>query len=109
MEGLPLRAPPSKNVKLTALGGADTITVNDLGGTDVKQVAVDLAAVAGSGQDDGQTDAVIVNGSAAAADQIKVVSSGASVSVNGLAAQVTVTGAGATSGPPSGPAPRCRH
>src|SRR5947208_808894 len=29
-----------EQIKLTALGGADTITVNDLGGTDVKQVAV---------------------------------------------------------------------
>ena len=84
-----------EQIRLAALGGADTITVNDLSGTDVKQVTVDLAAVAGSGQADGQADTVIVNGSAGV-DQIKVVSSGAAVSINGLAAQVTVNGAGVT-------------
>ena len=33
-----------ENIQLNALGGADTITVNDLTGTDVKQVAIDLSA-----------------------------------------------------------------
>ena len=32
-----------EQIQLNALGGADTITVNDLTGTDVKQVAIDLA------------------------------------------------------------------
>ena len=81
-----------EHIQLNTLGGADTITVNDLTGTDVTQVAIDLAAPAGSGQGDGQPDTVIVNGTAGD-DQIKVVSSGSSVLVNGLSAQMTITGA----------------
>jgi Ca2+-binding RTX toxin-like protein len=81
-----------ERIQLNALGGADTITVNDLTGTDVKQVAVDLSTPAGSGQGDGQPDKVIVNGTAGA-DHITVASSGASVVVNGLPAKVTIAGA----------------
>ncbi len=43
-----------------AFGGADTIVVNDLSGTDVTEVAIALAAVGGGG--DAQADSVIVNG-----------------------------------------------
>ena len=53
-----------EHIQLNALGGADTITVNDLTGTDVTQVAIDLAGRPGSGQGDGQADTVIVNGTA---------------------------------------------
>jgi hypothetical protein len=60
------------------LGGADTITVNDLTGTDVTRVAIDLLGTPGSGQGDGAADSVTVNGTAGD-DQIKVASSGASV------------------------------
>ena len=35
-----------EHIQFNALGGADNITVNDLTGTDVKQVAIDLAAAA---------------------------------------------------------------
>jgi Ca2+-binding RTX toxin-like protein len=80
-----------EHIQVNALGGADTITVNDLTGTDVTRVALDLSAPTGSGQGDGQPDTVIVNGTAGD-DQIKVASSGASVVVNGLAAQVTIAG-----------------
>ncbi len=38
-----------KRVDFNALGGADTITVNDLTGTDVKCVNTDLAATGGGG------------------------------------------------------------
>src|SRR5262249_54859781 len=81
-----------ERIQVNALGGADTITVNDLTGTDVKQVALDLSAPAGSGQGDGASDIVKVNGTAGD-DHITVASSGASVVVNGLAAQVTIAGA----------------
>ena len=81
-----------EHIQLNALGGADTVTVNDLTGTDAKQVAIDLSAMPGSGQGDGQADTVIVNGTAGN-DRIGVVSSGSSIVVNGLAAQVTVNGA----------------
>ena len=52
-----------EHIQLNARGGADTITVNDLTGTDVTQVAIDLAA-SGQRQGDGQPDTVIVNGTA---------------------------------------------
>jgi Ca2+-binding RTX toxin-like protein len=81
-----------EHIQLATLGGADTVTVNDLSGTGVTQVAIDLAVQAGSGQGDGQADSVIVNGTAGD-DAIKVASSGSSVVVNGLSAQVTISGA----------------
>ena len=36
-------------IEINALGGADTITVGDLSGTDAKQVEIDLAATVGGG------------------------------------------------------------
>ena len=51
-----------EQVNVVALGGADTITVNDLSGTGVTDVNIDLAGTAGSGVGDGQADTVIVNG-----------------------------------------------
>ncbi len=79
-------------IQFNALGGADKITVGDLSGTDVKQVAVDLSAQPGSGTGDGAADTVTVNGRDAN-DHISIVSDGTAVVVNGLPAQVTVTGA----------------
>jgi Ca2+-binding RTX toxin-like protein len=81
-----------EHIQFNALGGADTITVNDLTGTGMTQVALDLSATAGSGQGDGAADSVIANGTAGD-DRISVVSSGGSILVNGLAAQTTVSGA----------------
>jgi Ca2+-binding RTX toxin-like protein len=80
-----------ENIEVSALGSADTITVNDLAGTDVKQVSLDLSGTIGSGQGDGAADKVIVNGTAGD-DTVTVASSGASVVVNGLAAKVTLAG-----------------
>ena len=81
-----------ETIRLAALGGADTITVNDLTGTDVTQVAIDLAAAAGTTGGDGQADQVTVNGTAAD-DAIKITGSGGAVTVNGLAAKVTIANA----------------
>jgi Ca2+-binding RTX toxin-like protein len=80
-----------EHIQLAAAGGADTITVGDLTGTAVTQVAIDLSATPGSGQGDGQADSVNVNGTAGN-DTIKVVTTGSSVAVNGLPAQVTING-----------------
>ena len=44
-----------ETIDVNALGGADTITVNDLSRTDVKQVKIDLAR-AGSGGDGSRHD-----------------------------------------------------
>jgi Ca2+-binding RTX toxin-like protein len=76
-----------EKIQIKALGGADTITVNDLSGTGVKHVALDLAASTGSG--DGQADTVIVNGTAGN-NHISLTASGTLVTVNGLPAQVTI-------------------
>ena len=78
-----------EHIQLNAAGGADNITVNDLTGTGVTQVAIDLSAGPGSKTGDGAADTVTVNGTAGD-DNIKVVNSGGSIVVNGLAAQVTI-------------------
>jgi Ca2+-binding RTX toxin-like protein len=67
-----------EHIDFHALGGADNITVNDLSGTDVTQVDIDLAGAPNTG--DGQPDQVIVVGSASS-DTIKVVQGGDTVSV----------------------------
>src|SRR5262249_39147284 len=81
-----------EHIQINALGSADTITVNDLTGTDVKQVVLDLSAPAGSGQGGGAADSGTVNGTAAD-DHITLASSGAPGVVHGLAAKVTIAGA----------------
>ncbi len=80
-----------QTVDIIALGGADTLTVNDLTGTGVTQVNIDLASPPGSGSGDGQADSVIVNGTAAP-DTINVIANGSAVNVTGLSAQVRITG-----------------
>ena len=72
-----------ENIDVNALGGADTITVNDLSGTDVKQVAIDLAATPGSGVGDGAADTVVINATNGD-DVITVTESNGVVTVSGL-------------------------
>jgi hypothetical protein len=55
-----------ERIELNALGGADNITINDLTGTDVKEVAIDLGA-------DDQADTVSI------------------IATNGLASTVTIS------------------
>ncbi|MGY4295848.1 Ca2+-binding RTX toxin-like protein [Bradyrhizobium sp. i1.4.4] len=83
-----------EHVQIAAAGGADNITVNDLSGTGVTQVAIDLSAGPGSQSGDGAADRVTVNGTAGD-DNISVTTAGGSIVVNGLAAQVTIAHADA--------------
>ena len=76
-------------VDLNALGGSDTITVNDLSGTDVVEFDADLAGTLGGSAGDAQPDTLIVNGTDGD-DIIEVLGSGTSASVVGLAAQVDI-------------------
>ncbi|WP_249779419.1 beta strand repeat-containing protein [Bradyrhizobium sediminis] len=76
-----------ERIQLAALGGADTITVNDLSGTGVRQVAIDLAATGGAG--DAQADNVIVNATAGN-NRISIAATGSMVTVSGLQAEVTI-------------------
>jgi Ca2+-binding RTX toxin-like protein len=77
-----------EQVNVNALGGADTITVNDLTGTGVATVNLNLAGA--DGRSDGQADSVIVNGTGGN-DRIVVASSvSGGVKIGGLAATVNI-------------------
>ena len=78
-----------EQVVFHALGGADQVTVNDLTGTQVKDVTVNL--LSSTGTNDGQADTVFVKGTGTN-DIISVVGSTNGVTVLGLAATVTVIG-----------------
>jgi Ca2+-binding RTX toxin-like protein len=78
-----------ERLAVRALGGADTVTVDNLAGTDLKSVSVDLAAFGGAG--DGLPDSVVVNGTAGN-DTIAVNAVAGGVETSGLAATVRVTG-----------------
>src|SRR5258708_14093886 len=79
-----------EHIQIHALGGADTITVNDLSGTGVTQVALDLASPAGSNTGDGQADSVIVNGTAGN-DKITITSGGSAVLADWGAAHADIS------------------
>lgn len=81
-----------EKIELNALGGADTVIVNDLSGTDITQVDVKLAGAIGGTAGDAQADTVIVNATNGA-DVIDVFGAGTSVSIVGLSTQVNITGA----------------
>jgi Ca2+-binding RTX toxin-like protein len=51
-----------ERVDFNALDGADVVTVNDLRGTDVSSVNVDLASTLGGSSGDGKSDRIVVNG-----------------------------------------------
>ena len=78
-----------ETVDFNALGGTDTITVNDLNGTGVSKVNLDLAGSLGGLVGDGAADRVTVNGTAGN-DIVSVSGDAAGVSVSGLPAQVAV-------------------
>jgi Ca2+-binding RTX toxin-like protein len=79
-----------EHIIVNALGGADTIVVNDLAGTDAPEINVNLAATGGGG--DAQPDTVIVNGTNGE-DAVIIGGDASGVSVFGLTALVNITGA----------------
>ncbi len=78
-----------ERVVFNALGGADVVTVNDLTGTGVSRVSVDLAGTLGGTTGDGQADRVVVN---ATGGDDRIVASGDAdaVKVSGLAATTQI-------------------
>jgi len=74
-----------ERVDFNALGGADVVTVNDLTGTDVSSVNVDLAGTLGHGQ----SDRVLVNGTNGD-DSINVNGDSEALKESGLAATVEI-------------------
>jgi Ca2+-binding RTX toxin-like protein len=79
-----------ESVEFHALGGIDTLTVDDLTGTDLVDVGADLSAQGGG--DDGQPDTVIVN--ATDDDDTAIIAgTGNDAGVIGLHAAMSVSGA----------------
>ena len=76
-----------ENVQIAAAGGADNIVVDDLAGTAVRNVNVDLASAAGGG--DGQVDTIVINATDGD-DVIHVSNNNGVITVTGLAADVTI-------------------
>jgi Ca2+-binding RTX toxin-like protein len=81
-----------EGINLNARGGADRVTVNDLTGTGLKNLNIDLGNPPGSGTGDGAADTVIVNGTSGN-DVIGVAGNASGTTVSGLAAQVNIKGA----------------
>jgi hypothetical protein len=82
-------------VEDNVLGGADSVTVNDLTGTDVRQTNLDLAASLDSNAADGVVDNVVVNGTNGD-DNIAINGNGSGANVTGLATAVSVKDADPT-------------
>jgi Ca2+-binding RTX toxin-like protein len=78
-----------EKLDLTALAGIDTITLDDMSGTDFRRAAVDLQGSAGG--PDGVADLVTVNGSPGA-DNVDVETEGPAVVAEGLQTKVRITG-----------------
>jgi Ca2+-binding RTX toxin-like protein len=84
-----------EDVVFNALGGADSVTVNDLSGTDVTKTSIDLAGTIGGAAADGAADNVVVNGTNGN-DNINIAGSGDAADVTGLATSVSVLHADTT-------------
>jgi Ca2+-binding RTX toxin-like protein len=80
----------TETVDLRALGGIDTALVNDLTGTDVTKVDIDLAAAIGGGAGDGAADEITVNGTNGR-DNIAVAANGGVVDVTGLFTAIAIS------------------
>src|SRR5205807_2056419 len=81
----------TEQIVLDAGLGRDTVTVNDLTGTGVRQVTIDLAASPASHIGDGQADTVVVNATGSS-DHIVISGHDTAVITDGLSAQVAVNG-----------------
>jgi Ca2+-binding RTX toxin-like protein len=79
-----------ENIDFRALGGADSIVVGDLTGTDVKPVGLDLRGPDGGG--DGAPDTVTVNGTQGD-DAFGAAGDAGGVAVSGLKAEVAISSA----------------
>ncbi len=78
-----------ERLDLTALAGPDTITIEDMTGTDFRQADVDLSGPAGG--PDGEADVVTVNGSRRA-DNIDVEADSGDIDIEGLQTETHISG-----------------
>ena len=77
-------------IDLNALGNTDTTTVNDLAGTELAEININLAGTIGGTAGDGLADGVFVMGSSND-DEIAVTGSAGGLTVTGLAAVINIT------------------
>jgi Ca2+-binding RTX toxin-like protein len=75
-------------VNFQARGGEDTITINDMSGTDVTEVNIDLSATPGGGGD-GAIDTIIINGTSGD-DIVVITGANGQLSILGLDTQVNI-------------------
>ncbi len=83
-----------ERVDVEALGGADTVILNDLTGTAVQELRIDLESVKNGGVADDKVDRVILNGTSED-DFVSALASGGDLLVLGLPTFVTVQRAAA--------------
>lgn len=80
-----------ERLDLTALGGADEVTIDDTSGTGFRRADVDLSLAGDDGAGDGMKDVVTVKGTQNA-DDIEVTAQGTRVDVEGLQTETRITG-----------------
>jgi RTX calcium-binding nonapeptide repeat (4 copies) len=78
-----------ERVDVDALGGTDALTIDDLSGTDVFKVRIDLAAALGGTTGDATADTVVVNATAGG-DEVDVRPRNGHAVVRGLAATIAI-------------------
>jgi Ca2+-binding RTX toxin-like protein len=78
-----------ETIDFNALGGSDTVTINDMTRTDVRLVNVDLAGTLGGSTGDGLNDTVVINGTNGD-DVITLSIENGVLVINGLASQVVI-------------------
>ena len=94
VNGAALHSDEVEALRFNALGGADWLTVDDLGGsnlgaTEVSQVALDLGSTPGAAADGAADEVAVIGGPGA--ENLAVSSGPAGIAVTGLAAAVSVT------------------
>jgi hypothetical protein len=80
-----------EQLDLHTLGGADSVTINDVSGTSLQQATVDLSASGTGVGSDGQPDVVTVNGTNRD-DHVDVAADGAQVDIAGVPIAVHLRG-----------------
>jgi Ca2+-binding RTX toxin-like protein len=81
----------TETIDFNALGGVDNIVINDLSGTDVTEVNINLASAIGGTAGDGAVDTITINATGGD-DVIQVVGDATGVTILGLATAVHITG-----------------
>ena len=84
-----------ERVELLTAGGVDSVEIGDLRATDIRELHIDLAGVAGGTTGDGAADSVTVNGGTRS-DLISVTTNGDDFSINGLAQRTRIANADVT-------------